>query len=192
MKNALILHGTDATSKDNWFEWLRLELEKRGWHAWVPDLPKADKPSVQRYCDYLFRATKWDFNSESILIGHSSGAVAILGILQNLPEGVTVDTCYLVGAFKDDLGWDSLGELFAAPFDFGKIKKRARRFVFIHSNDDPHCPLDGAQYLAKMVGGELLVQKGQKHFSVGTYGEAYRKFPFLLEVVEGKSSASLQ
>jgi len=100
-------------------------LEKCQWKVWLPDLPKADEPNVERYNKFLFKNDDWQFNSDSILIGHSSGAVAIFGLLQVLPDEVQVDTCYLVGAFKDDLGWDPLKSL-----------------------NDPYCPLDHAKYLA--------------------------------------------
>lgn len=184
MKNALILHGTNGHSKENWFDWLKVELEKKGWKVWVPDLPHAEKPNIDRYNDYLFANKDWQFNEESILVGHSSGAVAILGLLQTLPDDVKVDTCYLVGAFRNDLKWDALKDLFVKPFDYEKIKNKAKRFIFIHSDDDPYCPLEHAEFIAEKLDGELVVKKGQKHFSVGSFGEEYREFPFLLNLIE--------
>lgn len=188
MKNALILHGTDGYPTENWFDWLRQELEKIGYQASVPQLPHADRPNIDRYNQYLLTKTppnrNFRFNEETILIGHSSGAVAILGLLQTLPDEAAVDTCYLVGAFKDDLGWDVLSELFVTPFDFAKIKTKVKKFVFIHSDNDPYCPLEHAQFLAKELAGQLIVRAGQKHFSVGTMGEEYRQFPFLLDLIK--------
>jgi predicted alpha/beta hydrolase family esterase len=105
MKNALILHGTDSNSSANWFPWLKTELEAEGYAVWVPDLPHAEKPNIERYNKFLLSHTNWIFSEESIVIGHSSGAVAILGLLQSLPETVVVEKCFLVGSFKDDLGW---------------------------------------------------------------------------------------
>lgn len=183
MKNALILHGTDGHSKENWFDWLRIELEKENYKVWVPDLPQASHPNIKRYNKFLFQNKDLQFNEDTILVGHSSGAVAILGLLQALPENTKVDTCYLVGSFKNNLDWDVLYGLFEEPFDFELIKSKAKRFVFIHSDNDPYCPLEHAEYLSEKLDGELIVKKGQKHFSVGTAGEEYRKFPFLLELI---------
>lgn len=165
MKNALILHGTDANSSANWFPWLKNELEERGYQVWVPDLPHAEKPNIERYNDFLLANKEWEFTEESIIIGHSSGAVAILGLLQALPENIVVNKCFLVGSFKDDLGWESLKELFLKPFDFEKIKKQAKEFIFIHSDNDPYCPLEHAKYLAGTVGGKLILIPGAGHFS---------------------------
>jgi predicted alpha/beta hydrolase family esterase len=184
MKNALIVHGTEGYPTENWFDWLRQELENEGWKIWVPQLPESDKPDVGRYNKFLFSNKDWKFDSESIIVGHSSGAVATLGILQDLPEGIQIDTAYFIGIFKDAKGWDSLEGLFARPFDFEKIKKSAKRFIFIHSDDDPYCPKEDAQYFAEKLGGELIVQKGQKHFSIETAGESYSKFPFLLNLIK--------
>lgn len=182
MKKALILHGTGGSSKENWFPWLKNELEKKGYDVWVPELPGADKPNIQRYIPFIFENKPWDFDEDTILIGHSSGAVAILGLLQHLPEDTKVGDCYLVGAFKNDLGWDSLSELFIGPFDFGLIKKKASSFTFIHSDNDPYCPLDHAKYLAEKLSGELIIRQGQGHFSTTTNPE-YAQFPFLQDLI---------
>lgn len=165
MKNVLILHGTGSDSKANWFPWLKSELLKKEYKVWVPDLPHAEKPNIERYNAFLFGNKDWVFDQDSFLIGHSSGAVAILGLLSELPEDTVVDTCILVGSFKDDLGWESLEELFEKPFDFEKIKKHAKRFVFIHSDNDPYCPLDHAKFLSEKLEGKLIIIKDQGHFS---------------------------
>ncbi|MBW7944109.1 serine hydrolase family protein [Patescibacteria group bacterium] len=183
MKKALILHGTDGSSKENWFPWLKAELEKNGYQVWVPDLPHPEKPNIDRYNKHIFSLTSGQLDEETILIGHSSGAVAILGLLEALPDDVKVEAAYLVGSFKDDLGWEKLTELFARPFDFEKIKKKSKSFYFIHSDNDPYCPLDHARYLHTQLGGELIVLPGQQHFSIGTAGEVYRKFPYLLSIL---------
>jgi len=188
MKNALILHGTNANSKSNWFPWLKEELEKKGWKVWVPDLPQSNKPSIKRYNAFIFSNKGWKFNDNSLLIGHSSGAVAILGILQHLPKNIVVDTCILVGSFKDDLGWETLKGLFEVDFDFARIKRHSKRFVFIHSDDDPYCPLEHAKYLSEKLEGELIILNNQGHFNLEK-GPEYKKFPFLLEIL-GKTRIS--
>lgn len=183
MRNALILHGTDGYPTENWYDWLKNELEKEHYKVLAPQLPESNKPNIERYNKFIFTGIDYKFNNESILVGHSSGAVAILGLLEALPEGTTVDTCYLVGSFKDDLGWDALDTFFLKPFDFAKIKQKAKRFIFIHSDNDPYCPLEHAQFLSKQLNGFIVLLKGQKHFSIGTMGESYKEFPFLLDLI---------
>lgn len=180
MKNALILHGTSNNSEGNWFPWLQTELEKKGYKVWTPDLPNADFPNIKAYNDYIF--DNWQFDSDSVLIGHSSGATEILGILQHLPTGTVIQKAILVGGFGRPLGkgWEMLAGLFEEPFDWDKIKKQSKEFVLIHSDNDPYVPLAEATFLKTKLGGDLVLLSGQKHFSIGTVGEQYKKFPKLL------------
>lgn len=184
MRNALVLHCTGGSPEGNWSPWLLKQLEQRGWEVYIPALPGADAPNIERYTDFIL-SSGWKFNTESVIIGHSSGAVAIFGILEALPEGVSVDTAVFVGAFKDDLGRQDLKALFQKPFDFEKIKTRARRFVFLHGDNDPICPLSGAEDLAKKVGGELIIVPGAQHFSIGTGGPQFTELPQVLEILDG-------
>lgn len=181
MKNVLILHGTGGSCYGNWFPWLKSELEIRGIKAWVPKLPLAERPNINRYKQYIFE--NWQFNKDSIIIGHSSGAVAALGILQYLPVGLRIDKAILVAPFKDNLGRDDLRELFTRPLDFEKIKSHCQKFVLIHSDNDPAVPLEHGQFLSSQLGGELVVLDGQKHFNISTMGEVYLKFPQILEYI---------
>ncbi|MEI6498507.1 MAG: alpha/beta hydrolase [bacterium] len=187
MKNALILHGTGNNSQGNWFPWLGDELRLLGWKVWVPNLPDSDAPNTKKYNDFILSNHDWKFDDQSFLIGHSSGAVAILGLLSVLPETVKVDTCILVGSFKDPLGVSKLNDLFEVPFDFEKIKKHAKKFIFIHSDNDPYCPLDHAQYLAQKLGGELIIIKGQGHFNLEN-GQKYKQFPELLQLINSQTN----
>lgn len=182
MKNCLILHGTSNNSQDNWFQWLSSNLQQGGYKTWVPDLPDADVPNPVTYLQFI-KDNNWAFDQNSVMVGHSSGAVAILYILQNLQADTTIDTAVLVGAFKDNLGRDELSRLFNTPFDFEIIKSRARRIVLIHSDNDPYCPLEHAQYLANQLEAELILMPGEAHFSISTAGEEYNEFPKLLEIL---------
>lgn len=184
MKNALILHGTNATSQSNWFPWLKEQLQDREWNVWVPDLPQPEKPSIERYNQFLLANKDWQYNQETFLVGHSSGSVATLGLLQDLPAPVVVDTCILVGAFQGDLGRKDLKELQKQPFDFEVLKSKAKRYIFIHSDNDPHCPFLGAKDLCDKLEGTMIWVKGGGHFNTET-DEKYTEFPLVLEVLQG-------
>jgi predicted alpha/beta hydrolase family esterase len=183
MQNALLLHGTDGNSQINWFPWLKEQLEAAGYKVWCPDLPNADQPDLDIYIPFILSNNEWNFDSESIIVGHSSGAVAALGLLERLPESSKIKATYLVGAFKNDLGWESLKKLYKKPFNFAKIRTKSAHFTFIHSDNDPYCPLVHAEYLSQKIGGELIVKPGQKHFGMRSGGPQYKAFPFLLELI---------
>lgn len=180
MKNALILHGTDGNPNKHWYPWLNRELEKRDYRVWVPKLPHADMPSLHRYNDFLF--PKWTFDNDSVIVGHSSGAVAVLGILQELPRNVVVDKAIIVAGFTDDLGWKELRELFNIPLNWKIIKERARKIILFHSDNDPYVPFVHGEKLRTLLSAELIVMKGQGHFNVSS-NPKYRTFPALLEKI---------
>jgi predicted alpha/beta hydrolase family esterase len=178
--NALILHGTANDHTGNWFQWLKKELEEAGLKVWVPDLPQADRPNVQRYTDFLL-AKNWNF-SNSLVIGHSAGAVEVLKLLESLPDDVQVDTAIMVAVFKGDLGWDVLSDLKDVQYDFEKIKSVAKNFIVIHSDDDPYCPIKDAREIAKKLDAKFIEMHKMKHFSKNT-DPRFTKFPELLEII---------
>lgn len=181
MKNALILHGTSGSSQGNWYQWLKSQLEDRGYQVYIPDLPGAEQPNLQRYNEFLL--PKFDFNGDSLLIGHSSGAVAVLGLLQVLPLNIKVAKAILVAGFKDDLNWPELKDFFSIEFNWEKIKSQTKEIVLIHSDNDPYVPLEHGNFLAEKLNTKLVIFHGQKHFNIGTMGEKYRQFPELLRYI---------
>jgi predicted alpha/beta hydrolase family esterase len=185
MKNALILHGTDADHNEHWFSWLEKELTKLGYTVWVPDLPQADHPNIERYNKFLL-GSDFKFNSETIIIGHSSGAVEILGLLNdpNFPKDVKVKACFLVGAFKGDLGWESLKGM-KTDFDYELVKQKSSKFIFIHSDNDPYCPIEDTRDLCKQVDGKFIEIPEQGHFNTG-FDPKYKEFPELAEIIKNE------
>ncbi len=191
MKNALLLHGTDGNHSVHWFPWLEKELHDLGYDVWLPDLPQADHPNIQRYNDFLLGQSvasangkvDWGFDRSSIIVGHSSGAVEILGLLNDprFPD-VKVKACFLAGAFKGDLGWDQLTGM-VQDFDFERIQRHASKFVFVHSDNDPYCPLDDAKDLCSKLNGKFVLMQGFGHFSTGG-NPRLTQFPELLHLIQ--------
>ena len=185
MKNALILHGTDMRkagnqNQSNWFPWLKKELEKRGYKVFLPELPQAWQPNIQRYWNFL--QDKASFNTETVLIGHSSGATAILGILEKLPQGIKIKAAILVAGFIKDRSWNCQG-LFPHLFDWKRISNAAKEIFVIHSNNDPYVPLTDAQEIATNLHTKVILKPNQGHFNLSA-SPKFKKFPFLLEIFD--------
>lgn len=184
-KNAVILHGWGNSSKDNWFLWLKKELDAKDWKVWVPDLPDADHPNVCNWNPFLLDS--WEYNGKSVVIGHSAGAVEVLSLLDRSPASLVIKKAILVAGFtnlvKKDPMEPELEGLFIYPFDWENIKSKTEEIVLIHSDNDPYVPFQHAKILKKNLDAKLIVMKGQKHFSVSTTGENYKKFPEILELI---------
>ncbi len=183
MKNALILHGTSSNPHGNWFDWLKNLLEKNGYeNVWVPQLPSADKPDMKKYKDFIF-GSDFVFNENTTLIGHSSGAVTVLSVLEALPDDTKIDTAIMVGVYRPDVMHYSSEEV----IDVEKIKGKAKRIVFLHSDDDPYCPLNHAEHYANALNAELVVVHGEDHFSL-KLNPKHTKLPKLQEILKLKET----
>lgn len=180
---------TDKTAHGHWYQWLKKEMEDKGYDVWLPEMPSPDLPNARETTDFLLSNKDWDFN-DNLIIGHSWGAVQILHLLQNLPAGVRVKTAVPVSVYShvlaDEPDWAQLKGLFIEPFDFPKIKAAADKFLFVHGSDDPWCDPKQAEYLTKEVEGELVYIDGGKHFSI-SLDPAYDKFPALIKLLNTRN-----
>jgi len=191
VKRAVILHGTSGSPEGNWFPWLRAELATRGYEVWTPELPGNDRPNRQAYNDFLL-SSDWDFNN-NLVIGHSSGAVSVLNLLMDM-RCPAIDAAVMVSAWHDSnkatLRYGGLSpEIFRnlfpeSGFDFSLIKSKAGRTLFVHSDNDPYCPLDQAEWLADQLDSELVVIHDGDHL-----GSKFVEFPQLLEILETRKLA---
>ena len=184
MKNAVILHGTDFGKKqkqrfNNWFPWLKKELEKLDYKVWVPELPEAWHPDLKRYWNFL---KCFDFNKETIIIGHSSGASMVFGILHKLPKNKKIKLAISVSGFYKDEDWGCKG-LFSEKYDWNKIKKQSEKIYLIWSLNDPYISKEQTDYLAKHSGVKPTIFKNKKHFNLEASPE-FKQFPELLEIIK--------
>ena len=183
MKTAILLHGTEGTSQSGWLQWLKAELEEQGVSVWVPDLPRADYPSLREWTDYVMEKCPFVIDKQTTLIGHSAGAVAVLIIAQKLHT--VINKIVSVAAFKsfDHMDFPANDRIFDVEFDFEKIKQNCKKIVFINSDNDPYCPLEHAEYLSHKTNGKLVIIPGQKHFNKEA-SPKYTEFPEILNYLD--------
>lgn len=186
-KRALILHGTSAEPMSGWRPWLKRELEKIGYKVRLPELPQNDTPNYDTYNNFLLE-TDWNFK-DSLIVGHSSGAVEILNLLNDdrmskIGLGVMVSAWY--GALKDEtpeMKQQMSGIFPADGYDFAKIKSKADRLVFVHSDNDPYCPLEQAEYLSNELDATLKVLHTNYGGNADHLGSPLSELTELLEVI---------
>lgn len=182
MKTILILHGTMGSPEGNWFQWLKSELESKGITAWLPQLPRPEQPSLRAEADFVRANCPFPINEETLLIGHSSGAVLALILAQE--NETKIGGIAAVSVFHDNsLKWDANDSLFDIPFAWDAIRSNTTKMLFVHSDTDPYVPLDQAQFVADNCKAELLVIPGQGHFNLEQSKE-YVAFPELVEAME--------
>ncbi len=185
MKRAVILHGTDGTPEENWFPWLKSKLEAEGYQVWVPQLPEAHTPNRELWDDRILGSRDM---ADTIMVGHSSGAVEVLNLLMN-PRCPHIRLGVMVGAWaggppKAPTGftWEpgQFDKLFPPDgFDFAAIKARADKLAFLHGDNDPFCPLEQAKQLAKQLDAPLTIVHRGHHL-----GSKFTELPKLWEIIK--------
>jgi predicted alpha/beta hydrolase family esterase len=181
MKKAVILHGTDGTPEVNWFPWLKGQLEAVGYEVWVPLLPDNHTPDRTKYNDFLL-GSGYDF-TDAVVVGHSSGAVSVLNLLmdERCPK---IHMGMMVSAWDhgtpQGMDYEQFKNLFpAGGFDYELIKSKADRLAFLHSADDPYCPVDQAEHLAKMLSASITILQNGHHL-----GSRFVELPELWKIIE--------
>jgi predicted alpha/beta hydrolase family esterase len=178
---AVILHGTNGSHRSNWLPWLQAQLEACGWEVWNPDLPEADQPNTLRYNEFFSSEAPFVIDAHTVMVGHSSGCLAALGWLEQLDD-VAIAQLVLVSAFMNDLGWPALAGLFKTNYNWSKLRKKTRKTTLFHSDDDPYCPLEHAEFLARQLYGELRMLPGRGHFNIES-DPPQTTFPELLQLL---------
>ncbi len=180
--NVFIIHGACGHPRENWFPWLKLELEKLGHKVAVPAFPTPQNQSLDAWM-----AVIWPYlgkiGPDTVLIAHSMGPAFALSLLERLD--VKLKACVFVAGFTGKLGigeFDSINKTFMEKeFDWEKIRRNCGAFYLYGSENDPYVPLQMERELARRLGAELILIRGAGHFNEKA---GYTRFPELLKLVE--------
>lgn len=182
MKNAIIIHGTYGNPDENWFPWLKTELEKIGYQVYVPTFPTPENQNLESWLKVIGDLHK-NIGAQTIFIGHSVGASFILSIIEALD--LPVRAAFLVSGFLgllDNEEFDNLNKEFVnQKFDWGKINRNVQDIYLYHSNNDPYVPVERAYELAANLGVEPIIIENGGHFNEKA---GYKEFPRLLSDIK--------
>jgi predicted alpha/beta hydrolase family esterase len=140
---AILIHGNGGGKPtDNWLPYLQLELEKMGIKVESPQFPDADLARASYWIPFLKDNLKAD--DKTIIIGHSSGAIAAM----KFAEKNRILGSVLVGAYHTDLGFEKekLSGYFDTPWDWNAIKKNQQWIIQFAGFNDPWIPISEARY----------------------------------------------
>ena len=177
-----IIHQWWSSPTKDWYPWLKKELEKRGFKVFVPKMPDTNTPKINAWV-YKLRKLAKKADENTYFVGHSIGAQAIMRYLEKLPKGKTIGGAIFVA------GWISLVNLepaeinIAKPWletkiNFAKVKKSAKKFVAVFSNNDPYAPFSkNSKVFKQKLGAKIVIQHKKGHFS-GSDG--IKKLPIVL------------
>jgi hypothetical protein len=183
MTNIFIFHGTEGYPEENWFPWLKGELEARGYKVFVPQFPTPPvvPAKIAEWFDVLKDYEQY-INEDTILIGHSLGGVFALRVLEKLSH--PLKAVFLTGTpigVKPILNYERDSSFSGFSFDWPTIKTKVKYFAVFQSDNDPFVSLGNGQELAKNLGVELSFIPGAGHFNKKA---GYLKFAELLDKLE--------
>ena len=167
MNNVFISHGTEGYPEENWFPWLKQELEQKGCSVFVPQFPSPPvvPAKISEWFDVL-KKYEQNINENTILIGHSLGGIFTLRILEKLTH--PVKAVFFVGTpigVQPIANYDRDSSFSGFTFDWEAIKKKAQHFDVFQSDNDPYVGLENGKELSKNLGVELSFIPNAGHFN---------------------------
>lgn len=187
MKKIFIIHGWGGTPKSDWYNWLKKELEKKGYQAEVPEMPDTMNPKIDAWVSKVEeKVGKPDENT--YFVGHSIGCQTILRYLEKLPEDAKLGGAIFVAGWFDlkEETWDEdytkekARPWIETPIDFEKIKKHTNKIVAIFSDNDPYVALKNKDVFSQRLGAQIIIEKSKGHFSGE---EGVKELPIVLDML---------
>lgn len=173
----LIVPGNDHTLiTNNWYPYVKERLENLGVEVIAENMPD---PKVARKGIWLpYIKEQLGDSGNSTLIGHSTGAIAVLRYLEkNKCRFVILVSCYHTN-LGDEL--EKQGGYFDEPWKWDKIKNNAEKIVIFASTDDPFVPISEPRFVKEKLEAEYHEYKDEGHFGL----DKKKEFPEIVTIVE--------
>lgn len=180
IKRVFIVHGWEGRPNKDWYPYVKKELEKKGYVVDVLSMPSPDLPKLKQWVPYLAKSIG-EPNENTFLIGHSAGVITILKYFEHLPHGKKTGGCVLVAGWTNSLGYKELENFCKKPLNWQRIRQHCKRFVIIHSDNDPYVPMTHGMIFKKHLKGRLIIEHNKGHM---TDEEGVKKLPSVVKSIE--------
>lgn len=116
----------------------------------LQNMPDPVRARESRWVPFMKKQLR--VGADTVVIGHSSGAVAAM----RLCEDTQIRGLVLVSACHTDLGIESERQAgyYSRPWEWDKIKANAGWILQYHSDNDPFIPVDEARHVAQHLESE--------------------------------------
>ncbi len=174
-----IFHGIEGHPAENWFPWLKQQLEAEGHTVTIPALPHADQPTLDEWLTYM-EPYRSQMNDQTILIGHSLGVPFLLSLLSSLDQPVAAS--FLVSGFMTlpNNAYAPRMTSFIQLFDRQRLRAQCGHFEVFCGDDDPFVSIDKTRELSDFLSAPLHVIPHGGHLNAAA---GYTSFPELLTAI---------
>ena len=172
----ILIHGNGGcTAADTWLPWLQRELTALGIDVINQTFPDNIKARARFWLPHI---ESLGADEHTILIGHSSGAVAAM----RYAETHQLLGSILVGVCQTDLGdsVEAASGYYATPWKWESIRQHQKWIAIYYSTDDPHIPIAEARFIAAQLRCSYFEFSDRGHFVDS------RQFPEIVEYVRRK------
>lgn len=152
--------NSGCTTHENWFPSVQTELEAAGLEVVAKTFPDPQLARESFWIPFIENELKADENS--ILVGHSSGAIAAM----HFAETHKIFGSVLVGTYHTDLGLDTekAAGYFNRPWNWDAVRSNQRWTIIFASQDDPWIPVGEPRFVHQQLGCEYHEFTNQGHF----------------------------
>lgn len=187
MNTVFIIHGSYGCPEENWFPWLKTELENQGKNVIVPrfQIPTGKEGHSLDSWLHTFEEYKESVNEETVIVAHSRGCSFAFQLLPIL--GIKINSLFLVGPFVDYDQWrpdvyKEYDSFQARPYLWKRLRQLIGHTEVFQSTNDV-IPVSEGQFIADNLKAKITIVENAGHFNVATYKE-YIRFPLLLEHIK--------
>jgi uncharacterized protein len=174
--NAVLIHGNGGgTAGDIWLPWLERELTALGLAVINRTFPDNVKARARYWLPFL---EELGAGEDTILIGHSSGAVAAMRYAETHRLAGSV----LIAAYHTALGdrKEVASGYFNAPWQWQRIRDNQPWIGIFNSKDDPYIPIAEPRFVAAQLQCSYFELESRGHFVDA------RELPEVVEFVRRK------
>lgn len=177
--NVIIVHGAYGHPFENWFNWMKTELESLGIECFVPQLPTPDGQELKNWLHVFNSTVSPMITHDTILIGHSLGLAFLLRWLEQANQSVF--STILVGPFIGAVGiqkFDKINEsFFENGFDWHSIINKSKQFFCYHGSNDPYISRSNFNFIANNLQARKITISQGGHLNEAA---GFSSFPQLL------------
>lgn len=164
----VMIHGNgNSKSTDHWFPYLKEELEILGIEVVAPQFPDTE---LARSCFWLpFLEKELKVDEKTVLIGHSSGAIAAM----RYAETHKIFGSVLVSTYYTDLGLENekLSGYFDLPWNWEAIQKNQQWILQFSAINDPWIPIQEPRAVRDFLRTEYYEFADAGHFDKKIFSE---------------------
>lgn len=159
---AILIHGNGGCTQEGfWFPYVARELARLGIEVIAKDFPDSKLARAKYWLPYI---AELGANENTILIGHSSGAIAAMRYAENhkILGSVLVSTYYTDLNDKEE----KISGYFDKQWNWEKIKNNQKWIIEFSSIDDPWIPIEEARLIHEKLGSRYIEYTNEGHFGI--------------------------